>query len=40
VIIDIVSFTTTTGKFQSDSIEDEGDPEVPNDGFYWMAIGF
>ena len=40
VIIDIVSFTTTTGRFQADSIEDEGDAEVPNDGFYWMAIGF
>jgi hypothetical protein len=38
--IDIVSFTTTTGKFQSDSIEDEGSAQAPNDGFYWMAIGF
>ena len=39
LIIDIVSFTTTTGTFRSDLIGGVV-PQVPNDGFYWMAIGF
>jgi hypothetical protein len=41
LIIDIVSFTTTTGVFRSDATGDADDGgQVPNDGFYWMAIGF
>ncbi len=39
LIIDIVSFTTTTGTFRSDLIRGVDD-QLPNDGFYWMAIGF
>jgi hypothetical protein len=39
LIIDIVSFTTTAGTFRSDLIGGVV-PQVPNDGFYWMAIGF
>jgi hypothetical protein len=39
LIIDIVSFTTTAGTFRSDLIGGEGG-QAPNDGFYWMAIGF
>jgi hypothetical protein len=40
LIIDTVSFTTTTGRFRSDSIGDADSAQDPNDGFYWMAIGF
>ena len=39
LIIEIVSFTTTAGTFRSDLIGGVV-PQVPNDGFYWMAIGF
>jgi len=39
LIIDIVSFTTTAGTFRSDLIGGVGG-QKPNDGFYWMAIGF
>ena len=39
LIIDIVSFTTSVGTFRSDLIGGVV-PQVPNDGFYWMAIGF
>ena len=39
LMIDIVSFTTTAGTFRSDLIGGVV-PQVPNDGFYWMAIGF
>jgi len=39
LIIDIVSFTTTAGIFRSDLIGGVGGQQ-PNDGFYWMAIGF
>ena len=40
LIIDVVSFTRTTGIFQSDFIGGAGAGQAPNDGFYWMAIGF
>jgi hypothetical protein len=39
LIVDIVSFTTTVGTFRSDLIGGVGG-QKPNDGFYWMAIGF
>ena len=39
LIVDIVSFTTTAGIFRSDLIGGVGGQQ-PNDGFYWMAIGF
>ena len=39
LILDIVSFTTTAGTFRSDLIGGVAD-QLPNDGFYWMAIGF
>ena len=39
LIIDIVSFTTTTGTFRSDLIGVVAS-QLPNDGFYWIAIGF
>ena len=39
LIVEIVSFTTTAGIFRSDLIGGVV-PQLPNDGFYWMAIGF
>ena len=39
LIVEIVSFTTTAGTFRSDLIGGVI-PQLPNDGFYWMAIGF
>jgi hypothetical protein len=40
LIVDVVSFTRTAGVFQSDFIGGAGPAQAPNDGFYWMAIGF
>ena len=40
LIIDVVSFTRTAGLFRSDFIGGAGPSQAPNDGFYWMAIGF
>ena len=40
MIIDIVSFTKTAGTFRSDFIGGSDSSQAPNDGFYWMAIGF
>jgi hypothetical protein len=39
LIIEIVSFTTTVGTFRSDLIGGVV-AQLPNDGFYWMAVGF
>ncbi len=39
-IIDIVSFTKTAGVFRADLIGGALVTQIPNDGFYWMAIGF
>jgi len=39
LIVDVVSFTTISGTFRSDLIGGAA-PQLPNDGFYWMAIGF
>ncbi|MDO8433501.1 MAG: hypothetical protein Q7S58_13940 [Candidatus Binatus sp.] len=40
VIIDVVSLTRTVGVFRSDRIGGALVTQKPNDGFYWMAIGF
>jgi hypothetical protein len=40
LILDIVNFTKTTGTFQSDLIGGAVTTQRPNDGFYWIAIGF
>ncbi len=40
LIIDVVSFTRTAGIFRSDFINGSDSNQAPNDGFYWMAIGF
>jgi hypothetical protein len=40
VIIDVVSRTKTAGVFRSDRIGGALVTQQPNDGFYWMAIGF
>jgi tail fiber protein gp53 len=40
VIIDVVSLTKTAGVFRSDRIGGALVTQQPNDGFYWMAIGF
>jgi hypothetical protein len=39
LIVDVVGFTTTSGTFRSDLIGGVAQ-QLPNDGFYWMAIGF
>jgi hypothetical protein len=39
LIVDVVSFTTISGTFRSDLIGGVAQ-QLPNDGFYWMAIGF
>jgi hypothetical protein len=39
LIIDIVGFTKLAGTFRADLIGGVGG-QAPNDGFYWMAIGF
>lgn len=40
LILDIVSISTTAGVFRSDLIGGAVTTQPPNDGFYWIAIGF
>ncbi len=40
LVMETVSFTTTTGTFMSDFIGGSTSTQAPNDGFYWIAIGF
>jgi hypothetical protein len=35
-----VGFTSATGIFMSDFISGAPDSSHPNNGFYWMSIGF
>lgn len=40
LVIDVVSYTRTIGTFRSAFIAGSDSTQAPNDGFYWMAIGF
>jgi hypothetical protein len=40
LVIEVVGFSATSGSFFSDLIGGAALTQVPNDGFYWIAIGF
>jgi hypothetical protein len=40
LVLDVVSFTTSAGIFRSAFIGGSDATQSPNDGFYWMSIGF
>lgn len=40
LVLDVVSFTATAGLFRSAFIAGCDSTQAPNDGFYWIAIGF
>jgi hypothetical protein len=40
VVLDVVSFTSTAGLFRSAYIAGSDSTQAPNDGFFWMSIGF
>jgi len=40
LVMETVSFTKTDGIFQSDYLGGTLGSQLPNDGFYWLAIGF
>jgi hypothetical protein len=40
LIMETVGFTSATGIFMSDFISGAMDASHPNDGFYWLSIGF
>jgi Putative tail fiber protein gp53-like, C-terminal len=40
LVMETVGFTTTSGTFMSDYIGGASTGQDPNDGFYWVAIGF
>ena len=40
LVMETVSLTTISGVFMSDFISGASDASHPNDGFYWVSIGF
>src|SRR5579863_8854117 len=40
LILEVVSFSTTAGVFRSDLIGGAVTTQDPNDGFYWISVGF
>lgn len=40
LVMETVGFTATAGTFMSDNIGGALSGQAPNDGFYWLAIGF
>jgi hypothetical protein len=40
LVVNVVSFTRTAGIFRSAFIAGSDSTQAPNDGFYWMSIGF
>jgi hypothetical protein len=40
LIMETVGFTVATGVFMADFLSGASDASHPNDGFYWLSIGF